>query len=441
LKPNKIKNQKLMNQIESTASPRPTALAGRWSMLAGLILLLFVRRESLAQPSPGNLPVQDVTGDGVCLSVSDGSVPTTGTHTIPFWTGQFTDPTVGVSYSYKMVGQGDPRQLSGTTTIQVDLIPINLVFAGSAGYALNGSDKVESVLASPIFTPSDFSTTAIATGGAGALSAGNVNVQYLDAVMRSEFNQTGTDYHLVLNPTAWPAVTLTVPQGQGGAFVNSRGIPYGNVDYKWFNAQVFETLMTLNLEPTHLPVFISHAIRLIDKGGVVLGFHSTGASRNANGEQPIYTWIWATYFDPGLPLVGSLGILNPDGTPGKYFIRDVDFLSHEVGEWANDPFVNNSVTSFVFPPLNTGYNGCGSVLEVGDPVQQIGFTMPGNSFDTNQYSDDYFHLEDKVLLPWFAREDPNVASQPVQGGSTGRYTFMGNLNPYSYFQLPPVSCQ
>jgi hypothetical protein len=412
------------------------------------LALQFITGVSLAN-AQSSLPLQDITGGGQHLAESDGTAPTAGSQTIPYWTGQFTDPTVGVSYSYQMVGQADPRQSNGTTTIQVDLIPINVVFAGNNNQALNGSDKVPSVLASPIFTPSDFSTTAISTGGAGELSPGNVNVQFLDAVMRSEFNQTATGYHLVLNPLVWPAVTLAVPPGQGGAFVNSRGIPYGNVDYTWFKAQIWQTVHNLNLDPTHLPIFVSKDLRLVKKGSVVLGYHAAAGGApsgqpgliNGNGAQPLYTFIWTTCFTPGLPLVGSLGILNPDGTPGRYFSRDVNLLSHELGEWANDPFVLNPVTSFTFPPLGTGYSGCGSLLEVGDPVQSIGFTMPGNTFDTNEYADGNFHFEDKAFLPWFARENPNVTSQPVQGGTSGRYTFMGNLNPYSYFHVPAVNCQ
>src|SRR5215471_21135505 len=112
------------------------------------LALLFITGVSLAN-AQSSLPLQDITGGGQYLADSDGTAPTAGSQTIPYWTGQFTDPTVGVSYSYKMVGQGDPRQFNGTTAIQVDLIPINLLFAGSGGYALSGSDEVASVLASP----------------------------------------------------------------------------------------------------------------------------------------------------------------------------------------------------------------------------------------------------------------------------------------------------
>ena len=38
------------------------------------------------------------------------------------------------------------------------------------------------------------------------------------------------------------------------------------------------------------------------------------------------------------------------------------------------------------------------------------------------------------------RTVPNTISQPVQGGTDGRYTFMGNLNPYAGFQTAATGC-
>jgi hypothetical protein len=409
------------------------------------LVMLLLRSGSCLADSGGNngvnsLPVQDLTNDVLSLSVGDGSVPVAGTVTVPYWTGQFTDQITNATYLYQMVGQADPRQFNGTTTVQVDVIPVDLVFSNNNNYTLNGSDVIPGVLASPVFTPSDFSSTPISTGGSGALSVGNVNVQYLDAVMRSEFNQTGTAYHLLLSPNVWPPLTLTVPAGQGGAFVNTRGIPYGSVDKHWFLDRLWEAVHNLNLDPTHLFIFVSKSTVLTSQKFTYGGFHFSSVSHSApfSGTPPIYTFIWATYNTPGLR--SDFQILQPDGTPGAYFKRDTMILTHEVAEWANDPFNNNSANPYLYLPLNTGYSGCGSLVEVGDPVQSIGFVMPGNTFDTNQYSDGYFHLEDEVFLPWFAREDPNVTSQTVQGGPAGRYTFMGNLNPYIGFHIPAAAC-
>ena len=75
-------------------------------------------------------------------------------------------------------------------------------------------------------------------------------------------------------------------------------------------------------------------------------------------------------------------------------------------------------------------------------VGERGFTLPGNTYFQSGAvaGDSYWHPEDEVLLPWFAREDPNTTSQTVQGGSSGRYTFMGNLNPFPGFQVPATGC-
>ena len=119
-------------------------------------------------------------------------------------------------------------------------------------------------------------------------------------------------------------------------------------------------------------------------------------------------------------------------------MRDIHALSHEVAEWGDDPFTNNTVNPWLTP--TAPQYGCTSLLETGDPVVGIGFKLPGNTLDSNTFADGAWHPEDEVLLPWFARQAPNTTSQPVQGGTDGRYTFMGNLNPYPGFRVPATGC-
>ena len=87
-------------------------------------------------------------------------------------------------------------------------------------------------------------------------------------------------------------------------------------------------------------------------------------------------------------------------------------------------------------------NGCGRYLEVGDPVDSIVYSLPGNSFDAGPWADGAWHLQDTVFLPWFARQAPNTTSQPTQQPSAlgGRYTFMGDLNPFAQFHQPASGC-
>jgi hypothetical protein len=86
--------------------------------------------------------------------------------------------------------------------------------------------------------------------------------------------------------------------------------------------------------------------------------------------------------------------------------------------------------------------GCTAILETGDPVVGIGFSVGTNTFDQNQWADGTYHPEDEVFLPWYMRTAPNNVSEPTQSPSTnvGRYSLMGDLNPYSGFRAPATGC-
>jgi hypothetical protein len=72
---------------------------------------------------------------------------------------------------------------------------------------------------------------------AAGVSAGNTNVQYEDAVMRSQFDQVGKKdgYHLLLGK---PTVRIDVPSNQGQIVRRPRLIPEGRVDITWFSSKV-----------------------------------------------------------------------------------------------------------------------------------------------------------------------------------------------------------
>ena len=73
----------------------------------------------------------------------------------------------------------------------------------------------------------------------------------------------------------------------------------------------------------------------------LVGFHGAGevpshghhGPPNGNGNQPVQTFAWASYFSPGL-------FRRPDGGT-RWALQDIYSLSHEIAEWADDPFVNN----------------------------------------------------------------------------------------------------
>lgn len=92
----------------------------------------------------------------------------------------------------------------------------------------------------------------------------------------------------------------------------------------------------IKITPGVLPLFIIYDVFLTSGGCCIGGYHS------ANGAQPGgHTYAHATYVD-------SLGS----------FSQDVSALSHEIGEWVDDPFVNNHV-----------HCNDNNILEVGDPLE------------------------------------------------------------------------
>ncbi len=104
-------------------------------------------------------------------------------NTIPFWSSSFS--VDGKNYDYEMVGT-DPHNTSVTTTIPIDLIPLNVVFPD--GSSLNGARIARKIVDSPIFRRSQYATGDF--------------TQYLDAIQRAEFwnsiSTTSPNNHLLL---------------------------------------------------------------------------------------------------------------------------------------------------------------------------------------------------------------------------------------------------
>jgi hypothetical protein len=378
------------------------------------------------------------------------------TRTVAHWFGQTADPNNGITYGYNMVG-ANPNTCSGTgcsSTIETDITPINV---NVGGLTFNGADVVAATLASPVFATNDYGTTPFATAGAanlprgagGALSQNDAGVplQLEDATMRAQFNKTGTSpYHLKLHANVLPAVTINVPANQGTLLQSGRGVIFADINISWWSAQINQ--LEQSADPTHLPIYLTSDVLLhIGKdifNCCVLGYHGTraagagGGSANSNGNAVVQTFAWASYMSAGI-------YARPNGGT-DWALQDIHGLSHEIAEWADDPFVNNTVEPWLTP--TAPQYGCTGVLETGDPVVAIGFAQGTNTYfqgtnpNGSQSADGYYHPEDEALLPWFMRTAPNTTSEPTQAASTniGRYTFMGDLNPFAGFRQPATGC-
>src|SRR5581483_11642161 len=338
------------------------------------------------------IPQRSTSGDTPGFT-EDGSVtPLADAKTVEHWGGSFTDPTNGVTYPFTMVGKAPST--NGSSTTPTDIIPVKVVFNANGGYALDGTSKVAAVEASPLFQSNDYSTVPgyavdngdgydANSGTPGVLSPGNVG-QLEDVVMRAQFNKVGTGYHLMLgNPTVHPTVTLKVPAGKGSAYVSGGGIVYGLVHTQWFSAQMINILGSSQISSTHLPIVLTDNVMLFDAktGGdcCTIGYHGAAipigvgaGSTNGNGKQQVQTFIFSAYSTPGL-------------FGGTDYIADIHALSHEVSEWADDPFVNNWVDPWLTP--TAPQYGCTNILETGDPVVGIGVNVAGNTFPADKLVD------------------------------------------------------
>ena len=418
----------------------------------------------VAAQAPANIPTIDDAALQAKTTTIGGAPVLPTTRTVAHWWGSTTDPHNGVTYGYNMVG-ADPDNCSGgacDVTIVTDITPINVLVGG---LTFNGSDVVAATLASPQFAPNDYGLTPFATaagsfpnapalirGAGGVLSQGDsgVPLQLQDATMRAQFNRSGaSSYHVRLNPVVHPAITIVVPGNRGTLLQSGRGVVFADVNIEWWATQLQNLNSSLPYtDPTHLPLYLTSDMLLflgndpLNTG--VIGFHGAGTvpgangSVHGNGNQPVQTYAWASYLSPGV-------YARPNG--GTYWaLQDVHALSHEIAEWADDPFVNNLVEPWLTP--TAPQYGCTSILETGDPVVGIGFAMGTNTFrqgpnpNGTQSADGFYHPEDEVYLPWFLRLAPNTVSEPTQTPTTniGRYTLMGTLNPFAGFRMPATGC-
>jgi hypothetical protein len=283
------------------------------------------------------------------------------------------------------------------------------------------------------------------------ISSGNTG-QLVDATMRSEFDKVGSGYHLYLDtPVVYAPVSIDVPGDHGIILTSPVGVHAADVDERWFQTRVQNLLGKLHLEPTRLAVFLTTDVVLFrahdPMNCCVLGGHGAGTPTgkgngpvSGNGNQPVQTFVWSSWLTPGFT------------GPRAWVNKDISGLSHEITEWAADPFNNNTVQSWMAP--NAAQYGCSDALETGDPTINTGFSVgaPGaNVYDQNPFasmgaprnpfSDGMFHVQDEAFLPWFMRLGPdNTLSQVTQSGSGGRYTLMGDQNPLPWFHSPQGSC-
>ena len=313
---------------------------------------------------------------------------------VPMWTNTFTFN--GQTFTYHMVGT-DPALGSKTSRIPLVIVPLKFDFVD--GTSLSATQRVcgdTKTTLTRVKTSPLLKKVAFTPGGTNVGTT-----QYVDAFQRANFwsrvSTTSPNYHVLLAPIqVKPLQTITV--GAAGTTVAGPCARIGEVDINFFDTIAMSMLTTLNIPANTLPLFLSYNTFWTFGGCCILGYHSTD---NAGTQ----AYAVGAYNDPGI-----------FSKPG---IRDIHALSHEIGEWMDDPLIPSQNIVPAWGHIGQ-VSGCQNNLEVGDPVTGSAFNVTLNGFT--------YHPEDLVFLPWFARISPSTSVN-------GWYTFL------NAFAAPQAVCQ
>jgi hypothetical protein len=324
--------------------------------------------------------------------------------TIPLWDYTIVSPVDGNTYAGMMVGRSPFFHGHRTTVVQTHLIPVVLTFADSGHVfdptapnpCIGGATVENLVLNSPIFMNVNYTMNGVVVG----------NTQYIDAFQRGNFwsnvSITGDSYHTLLSVATLPPVKISVPAGNG---ITSRlapcGQPAGIMSLEIWDAFVQNTLIpslaAQGVGPTNLPIFLFDSVFLYQGGNpsncCVLGYHMA------------YGTPLQTYSPQGFDSTGLIG-------------GNISVMSHEIGEWLNDPTTSNPTPLWGHTGQTTG---CQNNFEVGDPLSP-GFGTPTNPFAIPLPGFTYT-LQELAFFSWFYRQAPSIG---VGGLYSDNGTFITN---------------
>lgn len=310
--------------------------------------------------------------------------------TVPLWTGKAT--AFGRTHYYIMVGTSPftPEGTNQSTTVPADVIPVDLTFADTghvfSSSATDGACGLSAsaqtlTLQSPLFLNRYYGSYGTHIG----------TTQYEDAFQRMNFGKEifgasapNPDYHVLLGRRSLNPVSITVPAADGTTDDLGWCSPIGlmSISY-WDNLVQTSILPTLRsrglVSSTQLPVLLLYNVVMYQgttSDCCVLGYHS--------GYQPAGAGV--QYYS----------VADFDSTGGAFGsgTSDVSPLSHELGEWMDDPNGQNNTPSWG----HIGQvSGCQNNLEVGDPLS--GTLFPAITMG-NGYT---YHVQELAFVSWFYR--------------------------------------
>jgi hypothetical protein len=336
---------------------------------------------------------------GKSIAEIAGRAATATPTTIPLWTGTGAPNFPGDQFL--MVGL-DPTvpQKNPVSTIKAQVIPVKFIFSSSLVFdpmrkdACTPQPALTMVQNSPIFKP-----VTLTVGGTLLGTA-----QFESLFQRSNFwaftgpKKINSRYEVNLTYTALSEVTVNV---QGGLTAKGPCDMLGLIEINAWDNLVQNTILPQlakhGVGPTTLPVFLFYNVVMYDTNPsncCATGYHNAFLD---NAVQ-LNTYVVSDYDETGI-----------FGTS----LQDVISMSHEVGEWMNDPTGANPT-----PPWgNIGQvTGCQGNLEVGDPLSGT-VEIPSNTKTV-------YHVQDLAFKSWFYHDG-------VSTGVNGWYSLYGNFRTFA----------
>jgi hypothetical protein len=305
----------------------------------------------------------------------------------------------GVNYPFTMLGY--PPQSGRQAEFCSVIIPLRVTFFGFSPdpIVFEPGPAVTNIINSPMYQKAHFAN------GFG---------QFGEMMQRATFwNKMDPQRKWSVSmdqPTVMPTIDIEATPETGYLFQIGNAL-FGNVLIDFLDAQARTIIQLAHLDPDELPVFVTD-----DVVAEALGYHNAYSVPNSDGTETFQTFIYTSWLDPAL--------VDP-------IIADVSTFNHENLEWFNDPFINNVVPDWRYPPESDPRAVCSGnpSLEVGDP-EGNGPTF--DDFPTVVVPLDgvNYHLQDLVMLPWFADEARSSAEN-------GWYDFPAT----TYITAPAVYCK
>jgi len=298
---------------------------------------------------------------------------------LPHFSSSFT--VGGVTFPFTMLGH--PPRSGRPSHIRSVVVPLRMNFVGfgpnqDVSVTFDPSVAVANIVNSPIYQDASFAN------GIG---------QFNDMMQRATFwnkMDPARQWHIrFTQPKVMHTVDIEVTPETGILFQQGSDF-FGDVLIDFLDAEAKTIIALSGLDADEVPVFVTQNCT-----AQALGYHTAYSVPGDDSSETLQTFIYTSWLDPAL--------VDP-------IFADISTINHETGEVFNDPFINNVVPDWRYPPESDPRAVCSfnPLLEVGDP-QGNGPTfddfptvvIPLNGFP--------YHLQDLVMLPWFADEVPSSA--------------------------------